>query len=91
MPWVGTTLYLAELGDDGMPRAAPIVVAGGPAESVLQPEWKPDGSSLVFVCDRTGWWNLYAYDLATADTRPLAPMSAEFGLPHWVFGLFTYA
>jgi dipeptidyl aminopeptidase/acylaminoacyl peptidase len=91
MPWVGTTLYLVALGDDGAPAGAPTVVAGGPSESLFQPEWSPDGSALLFVSDRTGWWNLYRYDLAAGDTRPLAPMRAEFGQPQWQFGMSTYA
>jgi dipeptidyl aminopeptidase/acylaminoacyl peptidase len=79
MPWDGTTLFL-----DGAP------IAGGPAESIFQPEWSPDGSALFFVSDRTGWWNLYRYDVASAATRAIAPMDAEFGLPQWVLGMYTY-
>ena len=33
-------------------------MAGGPSESIWQPEWSPDGV-LHFVSDRDGWWNLY--------------------------------
>jgi dipeptidyl aminopeptidase/acylaminoacyl peptidase len=80
MPWDGTTLYL-----DGA------AIAGGPAESIFQPEFSPDGAALFFVSDRTGWWNLYRYDLFTGATRAIAPMSAEFGEPQWVFGMSTYA
>jgi dipeptidyl aminopeptidase/acylaminoacyl peptidase len=91
MPWVGTTLHLAELGADGRPTGAPTIVAGGPSESIFQPEWSPDGGTLTFVSDRSGWWNLYAFDLATRSTRPLAPMAVEFGQAQWVFSLSTYA
>jgi dipeptidyl aminopeptidase/acylaminoacyl peptidase len=91
MPWNGTTLYLTELGVDGAPAGTPRVIAGGPAESVFQSEWSPDGASIVFVSDRSGWWNLYLYDLAHGTTRPLVPMAAEFGQAQWVFGLSTYA
>jgi dipeptidyl aminopeptidase/acylaminoacyl peptidase len=91
MPWVGTTLYLVGLGDDGAPAGTPVVIAGGPSESLFQPEWSPDGSALLFVSDRTGWWNLYRYDVATRQTRPLAPRNAEFGQPQWNFGMSTYA
>jgi dipeptidyl aminopeptidase/acylaminoacyl peptidase len=91
MPWVGTTLYLVNLSDDGAPAGSPAAIAGGQSESLFQPEWSPDGAALFFISDRTGWWNLYRYDLATRDTRPLAPMRAEFGQPQWQFGLSTYA
>src|ERR1700722_10666247 len=82
MPWNGTTLYVANIGADGSP-AGIRVIAGGEAESIFQPEWSPDGDEIVFVSDRTGWWNLYAYELATGTTTPLCPMQAEFGVPQW--------
>jgi dienelactone hydrolase len=90
MPWNGTTLYLAEIGADGTPTGTQ-VIAGGVAESVFQPEWSPDGDEIVFVSDRTGWWNLYAYQLATGTTRPLCPMQAEFGVAQWNFAMSTFA
>jgi dipeptidyl aminopeptidase/acylaminoacyl peptidase len=89
MPWNGTTLYLATLGADGLPAGEPVVVAGGPAESIFQPEWSPDGR-IVFVSDRSGWWNFYTHDLATGETHPLLTMPAEFGVAQWVFGMATY-
>jgi dipeptidyl aminopeptidase/acylaminoacyl peptidase len=45
----------------------------------------------VFVSDRSGWWNLYDFDLAGGTTRALAPMAAEFGAPQWIFGMASYA
>jgi dipeptidyl aminopeptidase/acylaminoacyl peptidase len=91
MPWNGTTLYLADLDDDGAIVGAPRAVAGGPAESIFQPEWSLDGADLFFVSDRSGWWNLYCLTLATEAARPIAAMAAEFGQPQWVFGMATYA
>ena len=87
MPWDGTELWVAELGADGsVVRSA--CVAGGVAESVFQPEWAPDGT-LLFVSDRTGWWNLYRW--RGGHDEPLCPMAAEFGVPQWVFGMSQYA
>ena len=60
MPWAGTELWTADLTTAGE-LAAERRVAGGPAESVLQPDWSPDGR-LHFVNDRSGWWNLYRHD-----------------------------
>lgn len=87
MPWDGTELWTAGLGEDGVPVGAE-VIAGGPDESVFQPEWSPDGT-LHFVSDRTGWWNLYR--VRGGAVEPLCPMEAEFGLPGWAFGMSTYA
>ena len=90
MPWNGTLLYLADIGAQGVP-AEPRVIAGSATESIFQPEWSPDGARLAFVSDRSGWWNLYDFDLAARTTRALAPMAAEFGAPQWIFGMSSYA
>src|SRR5213078_2530187 len=66
------------------------LVAGGPAESIFQPQFGPDGA-LYFVSDRTGWWNLYRCDMVSGSVRPLCPREAEFGQAQWVFGQSTYA
>jgi dipeptidyl aminopeptidase/acylaminoacyl peptidase len=87
MPWDGTELWVADLSEEGT-LGEPLLVAGGPEESVFQPEWSPDGT-LHFVSDRIGWWNLYRRD--DGEDEPLAPMEAEFGVPQWFFGLSTYA
>lgn len=87
MPWDGTELWVADIDAAGAPDN-PRLVAGGPRESVFQPEWSPDGM-LHFISDRTGWWNLYR--LRDGQAEPLAPMEAEFGHPQWVFGMYTYA
>ncbi|MBM2850834.1 MAG: dipeptidyl aminopeptidase/acylaminoacyl peptidase [Anaerolineales bacterium] len=87
MPWDGTELWAGEVNADGSLGHAERV-AGGPAESVFQPEWSPDGV-LYFVSDRTGWWNLYRWQ--KGNIEPLCPMEAEFGEPQWNFGMSTYA
>ena len=87
MPWDGTELWVGELDAAGAIRSAE-QVAGGPAESIFQPEWSPAGV-LYFVSDRTGWWNLYRWQRGQAE--PLAELEAEFGLPQWVFAMSTYA
>ena len=87
MPWDGTELWAGEVNADGSLGHAERV-AGGPAESIFQPEWSPDGV-LYFVSDRTGWWNLYRW--RKGNIEPLCPMEAEFGEPQWNFGMSTYA
>ena len=87
MPWDGTELWIARLEPDGT-LSGKERIAGGPEESVCQPEWSPDGI-LHFVSDRTGWWNLYRW--ADGVTELLFEKKAEFGRPQWVFGTSSYA
>jgi len=86
MPWDGCELWLGELRPGGA-LARAWCIAGGPDESVFQPEWSPDGV-LHFVSDRTGWWNLYRWQGGRAE--PLCEMAAEFGQAQWGFGMSTF-
>ena len=86
MPWDGCELWLAEVASDGSLQGARCV-AGGATEAIFQPSWSPHGE-LHFVCDRSGWWNLYRWRDGKAE--PLHPMAAEFGVPQWAFGQSTY-
>jgi dipeptidyl aminopeptidase/acylaminoacyl peptidase len=86
MPWDGCELWVAEVEGDGS-LGGLTLVAGGPDESVVQPEWGPDGV-LYFVSDRGGWWNLYRWRMGAVEG--VYPMEAEFGGPSWVFGLTYY-
>jgi len=87
MPWDGTELRVADLGDDGTVRNVR-QVAGGDDESIHQPGWSPDGQ-LYFVSDRTGWWNLYRE--GAAGIEAVCPMGAEVGGPLWNFGPRAWA
>ena len=86
MPWDGTEVWQAELGTDGALHA-PEPIAGGPHESVFQPEYSK-GGMLHFVSDRSGWWNLYR--LRDGTIEAVCSMEAEFGEAQWVFGMSTY-
>lgn len=86
MPWDGCELFVAEVGLDGTLRK-PERIAGGPGESICQPEWSPEGV-LYFVAEPEGWWNLFRWE--EGQIEALCPLEAEFGEPHWVFGMSTY-
>lgn len=86
MPWDDSELWLADVLADGS-LANNTLIAGGSSESIFQPEWSPDGE-LYFVSDRSNWWNLYRWRAGVIEA--VCPMEAEFGLPHWVFGMSTY-
>ncbi len=87
MPWDESFLWLAEVKEDGS-LFKKHIIAGGLGASICQPQWSPDGV-LHFVSDRYKWWNLYRYQDNTVEA--LCPMEAEFGLPHWNFGMSTYS
>ena len=86
MPWDGTELHVGDVTSDGE-VVDERVVMGGPDEAVFQPAWRPDGV-LHAVSDPTGWWNLYRREVK--DWVRYREESAEYGVPHWVFGLATY-
>jgi dipeptidyl aminopeptidase/acylaminoacyl peptidase len=86
MPWDGTELWVASIGDDGRPTGAEHI-AGGVDESIVGPTWSPDGV-LHFASDRSGYWNLYRWEDGGA--RALCPMEAEFAAPLWMLGRATF-
>jgi dipeptidyl aminopeptidase/acylaminoacyl peptidase len=94
MPWDGTRL---EIGEIAYPVGSPPVlhlkteITGGIEESVFQPEFSPDGKLLAYISDRSGWWQVYVYNLEEGTTNMLTNEGAEYGLPAWIQGLRTYA
>ena len=87
MPWDATRLRVAPFQPDGS-LGPSTLAAGGPDESIVQPEWAPDGT-LHLVSDRSGWWNLYRL-VDGPRLEPLAAMDAEFADPSWVFDRSSY-
>ncbi|MFL5671342.1 MAG: S9 family peptidase [Chloroflexota bacterium] len=87
MPWDATRLRVAAFAGDGTLGDASLA-AGGPDESIVQPEWSPDGT-LHLISDRTGWWNLYRI-VDGPRLEPIATTEAEFADPAWIFGRSTY-
>jgi dipeptidyl aminopeptidase/acylaminoacyl peptidase len=83
MPWDATELVTVRDGSE-------TVVAGGPAESVLEPRWTADGA-LWFLSDRTGWWNLYRLAAPGGDVEAMVTLDAEIGQPAWLLGSARYA
>jgi dipeptidyl aminopeptidase/acylaminoacyl peptidase len=87
MPWDGTELWTADVDAGGALHGARRV-AGGRDESILQPDWSPDGV-LHCMSDRSDWWNLHR--VGPDGLEPLCGRAAEFAVPPWVFATSTYA
>lgn len=93
MPWDGTELRLITIEYDraGVPSGAGIETITGDSEtSIFQPEFSPDGRSLGYISDKTGWNQLYVYDIAHKTHRQLTTAEADHGAPAWIQGLRVF-
>jgi len=86
MPWDETRLLVGEWRDGALAEVQ--TVAGGPGESVLDPQWDADGT-LYFLSERSGWWNLWRWRDGTA--QAVTTLEAEIGAPLWYLGTSSYA
>ena len=93
MPWESADLTLASLtlSDDGLPRVRESErIAGGDGIAIFQPEFSPDGQSLAYVSDESGYGNLFLYDLTEKTHCRLTTGEEDLSTPAWVQGLHTY-
>ena len=96
MPWDGTTLCLANISQGSestgyFPSLEEITtVVGDEKTSIFQPQFSPDGRYLAYVSDKSGWWQLYVYDLENQQHCQLTKDKAEYGIPAWVQGMRTF-
>lgn len=86
MPWDGAILKVADVLENGALGPAQ-EIAGSDTESVVQPRWTADGS-LVFISDRTEWWNLYRWK--DGSVSALTDRAAEYAYPQWRFSMHSY-
>ena len=94
MPWDATELRVASLGDDDTSSNKSCdheLIAGEDADtSCIQPKWHPSTGELYYICDKSGYYNLYR-----AGYKPsILPMEYDFGgsAPGWALGqqAFTF-
>ncbi|MEZ5236974.1 MAG: prolyl oligopeptidase family serine peptidase [Acidimicrobiales bacterium] len=93
MPWDDTELWVARFADGAISDARCLIAASA-GESIVQPEWGPDGN-LYFCSDRSNWWNLYRFSCGRDEGPvgfpvPLTTLDSEIALPGWVFGRSRY-
>ncbi|MBJ8348677.1 prolyl oligopeptidase family serine peptidase [Antrihabitans sp. YC2-6] len=86
MPWDGTELRVGTLDPTGRCDGW-TTIAGGPDESVLQPEWVDD-DTLLFLSDRSGFWNLYRW--SDGEITRVFDAEADVGGPLWKLGTRWY-
>ncbi len=80
MPWDDTELWTGHLDDNEV--SGPLKIAGGPGQSVIQPQWGPDGR-LWYIADFDDVWSVYVEGEKVSS-------GGEVGGPPWVFGDSSY-
>lgn len=86
MPWDGSRIVLHDR-ESGSTR----VVAGGDAVSVSQPRFSPDGSSLAYVSDASGFANVWVAQPDGSRARPVLDEPFEHAEPTWGPGQRSFA
>jgi dipeptidyl aminopeptidase/acylaminoacyl peptidase len=67
------------------------VFAGGGDVAVGQPRFSPDGASLAYVSDESGWWNVWVADAGTGERRPVLAEAHDHAEPSWGPGQRSFA
>lgn len=94
MPWDSTELKVANVAfpEGSLPVATTVaVVAGGKDTSVFQGTFTPDGRSLLYISDETGWGHIYRCDLGSGQVSALTAGNVEYGIPAWNQGQRNFA
>lgn len=89
MPWDSTRLMCATLDATGAVAGAPECIAGGPGESLAQPEWSADGQLHVASDRDGGYWNLHR--VLASGLEPVRRARAECARPAFVFAQRLFA
>lgn len=93
MPWDGTRLAYARWSTGESGQRAVLkkrTLAGDEDTSIMQPEFSPDGRSLAYLSDASGWWQVHIYDFLTGKHQQLTQDEGEIGQPGWVQGNRAY-
>jgi dipeptidyl aminopeptidase/acylaminoacyl peptidase len=89
MPWDASRIALATVAGAG--EGTVRVVAGGADTAVAQPRFAPDGRSLAYVSDASGWMNVWIADADGSNARPVVAEPHEHAEPAWGPGQRSFA
>jgi dipeptidyl aminopeptidase/acylaminoacyl peptidase len=81
MSWDESRWSLAPADGSGM-----VATMGEPGVQRQQPRFAPVGSDLSYLCDASGWLNLWVFGPDRDNDRPLVDEPFEHGYPAWSFG-----
>lgn len=86
MPWDNTSLWAADIESSDKPIK---IDSTNKEQSYMQPGWDAN-DDLIFISDRTNWWNLYKWQAATNTITALYKVDAEFSTPLWQLGTLSW-
>ncbi|KAG9098124.1 hypothetical protein FS749_004620 [Ceratobasidium sp. UAMH 11750] len=96
MPWEGSELYVASLNltstSLSIERPSTLIAGARTTNSITQPNWSSP-SKLIFLSDKTGFYNHYVHDFDTGVTRLGLgePAEQDFAEPAWLLDTSNYA
>lgn len=91
MPWDQTELWIGEISNSSTYSLVnQRKLFGNANESIISPNWSPDGKWIYFVSDRNNWWNIYRTSIDGQTLEHVYDMEAEFGGPAWQFASSYY-
>ncbi|MGI8664279.1 MAG: S9 family peptidase [Acidimicrobiales bacterium] len=93
MPWDDSRVALRAVAHAGL-RGAPEIVFGGAGVQAQQPRFAPGGERLAFLCDASGWLNLWVADIHEGVAKPAQPLLEEpfeHGTASWGLGQRSFA
>jgi dipeptidyl aminopeptidase/acylaminoacyl peptidase len=67
------------------------VVMHEPEVSATLPQWSPDGKTFTFMCDKTGYMNLWRANRDGTDVRPWVVEPFDQAEPTWTSGQSSFA
>ncbi len=89
MPWDETELWVADLVDGNVENAQRIGAEDPTVVSHFQPGWDQH-NNLIFMSDKSNWWNPYHWNAVTGAITPIVTMEEDLGVPLWNLGLTTW-
>ena len=92
MPWDGTRLETRTITDnkDCLELGETQCWAGGPAESVQQPSFSPDGARIAYTSDKTGFAQIYVRAIETGEVTRISTEGLDHATPAWIQGRRTF-
>lgn len=88
MPWEGSELVVADFDASSVSVSNSSIIAGKPgAESINEAFWASN-KTLVYLSDKSGFYNPWKYDVESKSNSPILPEPVEkdYAEPAWLLG-----